>query len=643
VQDDDRPDDRPDEQAVEAQSEIASEDERVDAARTGGGWRRMLGTAITVILVIAAFVVGTRVGGTADTHASHEHDEAAVETVWTCSMHPQIRMEKEGACPICGMDLVPAGSAGADEHVGDAPRVTLSARARALAQVRTEPVVRVEPRTEVRLLGRVDYDETRMHMVTPWTGGRIEKLHVRVTGSRVRKGQVVATLYSPEVYAAMRDLVIAAKQKPRAAQGLPGAGDLAAAALESARERLRLLGVPDAEIAEVERTREAPNRIRIRSAYGGTLLERKVEEGDYVATGTALFYVADLSRVWIQIDAYESDLPYLSVGQSVLVEVQSLPGQPFEGKVAFIDPIVDRQTRTARVRMEVPNLEGQLRPGMFAQAVIEGGVGTQQSHLVIPSTAPLFTGRRSVVYVEVAGQPGAYQLREVRLGPRAGPVYPVLAGLSEGERVVSRGAFVIDADLQLQGGRSMMTLADDLTALPREVAAVTPEMLAALASTVAAYLDAQEALAADDFPRARERLERLAGAAGDVEMTGPKTARQAWQRIASGAIGHARQGVAAETEGDVRRAFEHLSESVADLLTTFGNPTDDTLHVAFCPMAFDAKGAQWIQRSETIGNPYYGARMLRCGEKRATVLPGERLAAPLDTAPPVDAPPGHHH
>jgi membrane fusion protein, copper/silver efflux system len=636
-------DERVENSEIESETPAQEEAQPDPAPAPRPSWRSMLGTGLTVLLVLVAFTVGIRVGGGGQTDASHEHGETSAQSVWTCSMHPQIRMEEPGLCPLCGMDLVPAGKEENGGHAGDAPRVTLSARARALAQVRTQPVVRTEPRTEVRLLGRVDYDETRLHMITPWTAGRIDKLHVRVTGSKVRKGQVVATMYSPEVYAAMRDLVIAAKQAPKLSKGLHGGANLAGAALESSRQRLRLLGVPDSEIEQVENSGEAPSRIRIRAPYGGTVLERKVEEGDYVATGTALFYIADLSRVWIQIDAYESDLPYLSVGQTVLVEVQSLAGQPFEGKVAFIDPIVDRQTRTARVRMEVSNADGDLRPGMFAQAVIEGGLGAQQSYLVIPSTAPLFTGRRSVAYVEVSGKPGTYELREVRLGPKAGPVYPVLAGLSEGERVVSQGAFVVDADLQLQGGRSMMTLDDDAVETTPSVP-VTPERLALLEPVVATYLIAQEALAADELDLARKRLDELAVVANDVEMTGPQSTRSAWQSVASGVIGHARHGAKAGADGEVRTAFEHVSTSVVELLRTFGNPTDTPLRVAFCPMAFDAKGAQWVQRSESVSNPYYGAQMLRCGDFRATVLPGERVATPAASpSGPPEVASLHHH
>jgi membrane fusion protein, copper/silver efflux system len=168
-------------------------------------------------------------------------------------------------------------------------------------------------------------------------------------------------------------------------------------------------------------------------------------------------------------------------------------------------------------------------------------------------------------------------------------------------------------------------------------------VLALLEPPVTAYVAAQEALAADDFQAARGHLEELAAAAAQVEMTGSSKAREAWQRIASGLVGHARHAAAAEAEGEVRRAFEHVSDSVVDLLVTFGNPTEGVLRVAFCPMAFDARGAKWVQRAETIANPYYGAKMLRCGEFRGTVQPGERLAAARGQAAPPAAPPTHQH
>ncbi|MCA9693246.1 MAG: efflux RND transporter periplasmic adaptor subunit, partial [Myxococcales bacterium] len=557
------------------------------------------------------------------------------------SMHPQIRMAQPGRCPICGMELIPASDGASDSHDEHGGRVTLSPRAQALARVATEPVRRTQARTEVRLLGRVDHDESRLRTITPWTGGRIDRLLVRVTGTRIGKNQVVARLYSPEIYTATRELALAAAQAKKLAKSPHGGAQLGASTLAAARTRLRLLGVADREIEKIERTGKAPSDIDIRAPFSGTVLERHVEEGQYVAAGTPLYSVADLSEVWVQIDAYESDLPHLHVGQEVELTVEALPGEDFVGKIAFIDPVVDRKQRTARVRVEVKNRDGQLRPGMFASAVIHAGDDGAASQLVIPSSAPLYTGRRSVVYVEVpeAERP-TYELREVRLGPKAGPVYPVLAGLNDGERVVVRGAFLLDADLQLSGGRSMMTLGDDRGRGEEPALRVSPAFLETVAPIVLTYLEGQEALAADDLEGARAALGRLADAIPELDPPGRSDARAAWQRAASELGGHARQVATAETIAAARSAFEHVSAAAEALLEQFGNPTGEALRVAYCPMAFDSQGARWIQRDQALANPYYGASMLRCGELRGTLLPGERLSLPAEEAPTAGA---HQH
>jgi len=600
------------------------------------------------LLMAVALVIGVRLGiedSTVDDGASAEEDEP--EETWTCSMHPQIRMPSAGQCPICGMELVLAEDLDEDddeEHGPIAPRVSLSATQQTLGKIELTTVVRTEPRADVRLVGRVDYNENGIHAITPWTAGRIDELFVRVTGAEVRKGQTVALLYSPEIYEAMRELLVAIKQGKALAGGLHGSANLAAATVEASRERLELLGVSKSRIREIERTQKAPRQVKIRSKFSGTVLERNVEEGDYVRAGTALFRVADLSRLWVQIDAYESDLPHLSLGQSVRLSVESMPEQGFTGTVEFIDPVIDRQTRTARVRVHVDNGEGRLRPGMFVEAVIEADVGRQLSFLVIPATAALFTGRSSVVYVAVPEEARTYELRELRLGPRAGPVYPVLAGLSEGDRVVTRGVFVLDAHLQLQGGRSMMTRGDDRD-LPKLGVRVSAELRAQLESPLSAYLDAVDELAKDDFPAARLMLVALAESAESLEAISPRRGQEAWMPIRAALVRHAKHAASVEREGEVRSAFEHVSMQILDLLRVFGNPTEDPLVLALCPMAFDDRGAQWVQRGEVITNPYYGASMLRCGEIRAIVLAGERLAvSPTDSAPPpAAAMSGHQH
>ncbi len=587
-----------------------------------------------IVILALGLVLGARCGpmfGHVPSDTVKSAGPADAPEIWTCSMHPQIRMAAAGACPICGMDLIPASGHDRHVHAGEERpgRVSLSPRARALARVQTEPVRRTEPRAELRLLGRVDHDESRLRTVTPWTGGRIDRLLVRVTGTKIRKNRAVATLYSPEIYTATRELAIATKQAKKLQAGAHGASRLGESALEAARTRLRLLGVSDALIESIEKTGKAPRTIDIRSPFSGTVLERHVEEGQFVTPGTPLLSVADLSEVWVQLDAYESDLPYLHVGQEVELTTEALPGERFVGALAFIDPVLDPQSRTARVRVEVKNPGGHLRPGMFCSAVIHAGADKPKSQLVVASGAPLFTGRRSVVYVELPDAPEpTYELREVRLGPKAGPVYPVLSGLREGELVVTRGAFLLDADLQLSGGRSMMTLGDDRARAAEPALEVSAAFLETIAPVFLRYLEGQDKLAADDFEGARDSLSRLADAVNELDPPGARAAREAWQRAASELSGHARQAASAESIAELRNSFEHVSTRIEGLLADFGNPTAEPLRAAYCPMAFDARGARWVQRDVALQNPYYGAAMLRCGEFRGAASPGERLSTP---------------
>jgi len=432
------------------------------------------------IVALVAFGLGRGLIGGSEAPApvtgSDDHAHDTKETIWTCSMHPQIRQTEPGQCPICGMDLIPVeGATGANE--GDPRRVSLSERAKILARIRTAEAQRLgSGRVERRLLGRVDYDERSLRTVTAWIGGRIDRLHVSTTGERVKRGQVIATLYSPEVYSAHQDLIQARQQFERLQDGAtPSSRRAAELALDAARDRLRLVGVPDGELRTMERADKPSERARIRTPFGGTVIERLATQGSYVETGTGLYRVADLSTLWVQLDAYESDLPMLKAGQGVLLRVEALPGEEFKGRVTFVDPVLDPQTRTARVRIEVKNQDRRLLPGMFVEASVQSdgaGKSAEQAPVVIPATAPLFTGRRSVVYVEVEGaEKPTYEARVVTLGPRMGDLYPVLAGLQDGERVVIHGAFAIDADLQIRGGDSMMKVPDDGDT-PEEPAAI---------------------------------------------------------------------------------------------------------------------------------------------------------------------------
>ena len=591
-------------------------------------WARAV---LAAALLLVAFGLGMRAGAPSGAH-DHDSTQGEAET-WTCSMHPQIQMPEPGACPMCGMDLIPlAVEAGVSSEV-----VTLSPRAQVLAKLQTTAVARQQgSQARLHLLGRVEYNETTRRDVTSWIGGRIERLHVNVTGEQVSRGQVIATLYSPEVYSAHQDLLTAKGQVTRLADSPAAAQKAAAAALAAARERLRLLGLSTSEVDAMASAASPRRTVKVRSPFEGTVVERLATEGAYTQTGTPLYRIADLRSLWVQLDAYEADLPRLAVGQAVSLTVDGLGGQAFEGAVAFIDPTVDRSRRTAQVRVQIDNPSGQLRPGMFAEAVVSVD-DRAEAPLVVPATAPLFTGKRSIVYTEV--EPGRYAPRTVRLGPRLGDFYPVVSGLSEGEHVVSRGAFSLDADLQIRGGSSMMAAQDDNTAGVDEIVLLSPAQRAPLRPVVERYLAVQAALAEDDLAATVSAAAALEAAVAETALEADAAAP--WAEVAAALQQHTQHVQGADSLEAARAGFEPLSLSVERLLQRFGNPLDEAVQVAFCPMAKGSNGARWVQQGEVIDNAYFGASMRRCGEIRSTVSPGTHLPAP--PAPAAPAHRGHQH
>lgn len=597
---------------------------------------------LVVGLFIGGAVVALASGG--DETEAHEHAAAPEAEVWTCSMHPQIRQPESGACPICGMDLIPVGSD--EEDHGSAERISLSPRARVLAELRTS-TVRRQPHAaaDLKLLGRLEANEASLKTVTSWIDGRIDKLHVKETGKRVRTGQSIATLYSPEVYAAHQDLLVAKRQLTRMSSSSPLSRVSADAAYDAARERLTLLGVPDREIDRMEKAKKPTRAVAIRSPFSGTVIERLATEGAYVDTGAALYRVANLRTLWVQLDAYESDLSRISVGQEVQVEVEAVPDTVFEGTVTFIDPVLDAKRRTARVRVQLDNSKGLLRPGMFAEATVatKQPEGTPQP-LVVPSTAPLFTGRRAVVYVEVDDGAGpSYEARTVRLGPRLGSVYPVVAGLSEGERVVTRGAFALDADLQIRGGSSMMTSADDREeGVWDALVELSTEERAPLAPLLRSYLEVQVALADDDLTAAQAAARAFTDTNAKVAMDSPAEAKEAWATLTPTLRQHGEHVASSQTIEEARAGFEALSNAVVVMLGRFGNPLDKDVHLAHCPMAARNEGAQWIQEGAEVDNPYFGASMLGCGDIKKKVAPGSYLRPPTTSTPAPRQPVGGH-
>ena len=370
--------------------------------------------------------------------------ETVKSTIWTCAMHPQIRMPEPGKCPICGMDLIPLAQSSTTSIDPDA--VHLSKEAAQLANVLTSVVSKQKPVKEVRLYGKVQADERLLQSQVAHVPGRIERLAVNFTGEAVVKGQVLAQIYSPELITAQQELLEASKTK----QSQP-------AFYEAAKEKLRQWKLPDTQISTIEESGIAQNTIEVVSNTNGIVTARRVNTGDYVSQGTVLFDIADLSKVWVMFDAYESDLQFLNKGGKVSFTLQALPGNNYTGKIVFIDPVIDPVTRVAKVRVETGNQSGKLKPEMFATGIVYSTLNEYRDNQVIPKSAVLWTGKRSVVYVK---QPGTdepvFKIREIEIGPMLGESYVVMNGLSEGEEIVTSGTFSVDAAAQLEGKPSMM-------------------------------------------------------------------------------------------------------------------------------------------------------------------------------------------
>jgi membrane fusion protein, copper/silver efflux system len=375
-----------------------------------------------------------------------KQEQAIVEsktTIWTCAMHPQIRRTAPGKCPICGMDLIPLNQNVANI---DPSAIHLTKEAAELVNVLTSVVTRQKPIKEVRLYGKVQADERLLQSQVAQYPGRIDKLLVNFTGETVKKGQTLALIYSPELVTAQQELLEAAKTK----QSQPGI-------YEAAKEKLQLWRLTENQIAAIENSGSVQTKFEVASTTSGIVTARRVNNGDYVSQGNVLFDIADLSNLWVMFDAFESDLPFLNTGDKLVFTIQAMPGESYTGKIIFIDPVVDPSTRVSKVRVEINNHSGKIKPEMFATGIVQANLTEFKDKLVIPRSAVLWTGKRSIVYVKQAGtNEPVFKIREIGLGPMLGSSYIVADGLTEGEEIVTQGTFSIDAAAQLEGKPSMM-------------------------------------------------------------------------------------------------------------------------------------------------------------------------------------------
>jgi membrane fusion protein, copper/silver efflux system len=408
--------------------------------------------AYTLAFVLVAGLTGCghkEQGGQAipgDTLSTPHKEEAA--DYYTCPMHPSVHSDKPGACPICGMALVKKSTQ--TEHSADTVglrSVSLSPTQRIVANVTTVAATRTSLTSEINAVGIVAAAEPAQATVAARFRGRIEKLHVNSTGQKVRKGEPLFELYSPDLISAEQDFLLALQAEQQAGvTQVSGSGSMQKKLLDASRDRLTIhFGFTDAQIGQLEKSGEISSSVTFYSPISGTVLQKEVQQGMYVDEGMTLYQLADLSTVWAYLDVYEKDLRAIKPGQAIGVTTEAYPAKTFNGRVTFIDPVVNPGTRTVRVRTEFANREGLLKPNMFIRAHLSA---SEAPAVVVPQSAVLSTGPRTVVWVEV--QANQFEPRDVVLGAADGGHVEVLRGLREGELVAQTGGFLIDSESALQ-------------------------------------------------------------------------------------------------------------------------------------------------------------------------------------------------
>ncbi|MFN3710095.1 MAG: efflux RND transporter periplasmic adaptor subunit [Alishewanella aestuarii] len=603
-----------------------------------GLWRAFSAQGITP-LAMTALVIGLSVASLpllAQNHGhAHAHAGPAGSAVspaqdplaklqpaqqYTCSMHPQIRFsDPNERCPICGMALIPV--AAEDGHTASQGQVELrlSPRAAALLQTAVMPVRQAASSQHLSLPGTLVADQSRVQTISAWTSGRIEQAYVNRTAQQVQAGEPMLEIFSPELIVIQQELLQAKQLSARSS--LPAASTLpASSTLEGARRRLRLLGVPSAQIEQILQREQLQDTVTVSAPVSGIVTEKFVNQGAYVSTGQPLFTVLALDKLWLELAAFESQLPLLKVGQQVEVSVKALPGETLSGRIELIEPELNIANRNARVRVLLANPDGKLKPGMLAQASIQAEV---KASLLVPASAVLFTGKQSLVYVQPDPAEPRYEPRQVELGLRLGEEYQLLSGVTEGELVVTQGAFRLDSELQIRGLPSMLNPAVTPTqhatatashthSAPQVAATPAPNpdgfVVPAEAQNVllAAYAQAYEALVADDLAGWQQATLSLQQAVSAVDW--PERFPRVLSALKAGA-----EDIQAVTELAEARALFYRHNLGLLRFAELGVLADGW-YEAYCPMARDGEGASWLQREVELRNPYFGAMMLRCGD-----------------------------
>lgn len=535
-------------------------------------------------------------------------------------MHPQIRSNEPGLCPLCGMDLTPLGAE--DDEDGNPLEIRMSPTAMQLANVQTSIVTKQKPVKEVRMNGKVKTDERKVFSQSSHIPGRIEKLTVNFTGEAIQKGQVLAYIYSPELVAAQEELFEAQKIK-----------ETQPTLFNAAKEKLSNWKLTEKQINQILASGTIQEQFPILADVSGIVTEKKINLGDYIQKGQSLYEIADISTVWVLFDVYESDIPWIKRGDKVEFKVRALSNETFSGEVSFIDPVINSATRVASARVILNNPGQRLKPDMFVQGVVKSQLDVNEEVIVIPKSAVMWTGTRSVVYVKnTSSDKVSFLMKMVTLGPSLGDGYLIKEGLEVGDEIATNGTFSIDAAAQLAGKPSMMSPeggvpvsghnhggASHSENMPIEEMVVGQKEKDALAPLFETYFKLKNNLVKDDFNAGIVNAKEMSAILNKIDMKLFKgDAHNFWMKRSDVLSKELKNATATKDIQKLRIFFEQISNEMILLLKSFG-AMDKAIYIEHCPMVNSNKGADWLSLESEIRNPYYGASMLKCGEVKEVI------------------------
>ena len=562
----------------------------------------------TILIVVIALIVGVLIGlwtGGGHKHTDEELGTETEHTIWTCSMHPQIRQDGPGSCPICGMDLTPLAQ---EEEESDLPAgaLKMSATAMQLANIRTLTIGREESNMELRLSGKLTVDQEHLFAQNAHVGGRIENLMVNTIGEYVQAGKQIASIYSPELINAQRELLQAYQSR----EDYP-------ALYKAVEEKFQLWKVKPDQIQKIISSGKVQENLPIYANASGYVMRKNVSKGDYLQGGEVLYELADLKKLWLEFDVFEKEAFSIKKGMKVDYYFNAMPGKTFSGKLDFIEPILDPVTRTFKARVNILNPNLSFKPEMLATGIVYINIPNDGSSIVIPKSAVMWTGKNSVVYVkhETDNQIG-FQMRPVVLGMALEDSYVVSEGLEIGEEIVVEGTFSVDAAAQLANKPSMMNRAhpaEHRVALPASIELNSDQKLR-LQPLYESYFKLKDALVKDDQQGASQAFTHFLKDWKGLDWKKFPVEVQQMLKTTDGLrkLETNNRGTLSSLE-DIRKDFLSLSTVLVTLTKSIKN-IDQTVFLQHCPMVDNDQGADWLSQEKEVLNPYYGSAMLTCGE-----------------------------